>query len=161
MRRPALAMLCGVLLLGACSSSSKSSEGPTTTTTATTVLSPKADFVTQANNVCTDYNSKVEDAAANVSADTPQAQQVDLLQTKIIPLMRQEVTDLRNLKPPAGDENEVAAIFNALSTGLDNASNELKTNPKHALSTSYDPFAQADKLASTYGLTDCTSSSSS
>jgi hypothetical protein len=155
MRQLVTVIVGGALLLGACSSSGSSKAASTTTVAAVT----KADFVAKANAICTDYNSRIAQAAGNVSATTPQDQQVTLLQTKIIPLIRQEVADLRKLTPPAADSQQVAAIFDAVSSGLDAASQKLKTDPATALGTSYHPFTPADNLATTYGLTACASRS--
>ncbi len=155
-RRLFFSCLVFALIAAGCSSSSKSSSSSTTTLPALT----KADFVKQANAICTGYTAKIGAAASGVTDSTPQAEQVDIVQNKVIPLLRQEVADLRKLTPPAADKAQVAAIFDAVSTGIDNAEQKLKTDPAAALGSDYKPFTHADELGNAYGLTECTSSSS-
>ncbi len=155
-RRLFFACVVFALVAAGCSSSSKSSSTSNTTTPPLT----KADFVKQANDICTSYNSKISNAASGLSANSTQAQQVDVVQNKVIPLLRQEVADLRKLTPPPADSAQVAAIFDAVASGIDAASQKLKTDPATALGSDYKPFAHADDLGNAYGLTVCASSSS-
>jgi hypothetical protein len=155
-RRLFFSCLVFALIAAGCSSSSKSSSSSTTTLPALT----KADFVKQANDICTATDQKLAAAASGVTESTPQADQVKLLQTKIIPLFRQQIADLRKLSPPAADRAQVTAIFDAMSTGIDQAEQKLKTDPATALGSNYNPLSHADDLASAYGLTACASGSS-
>src|SRR5947209_19847676 len=102
----------------------------------------KADYVKQANATCKSYDTKVTNAvsASGLTEKSSQDQQVTLLETKVVPLLRQQVADLRKLKPPKADRKQVKAIVDGMATGTDSAEHELKTNPKNALSSSFNPL---------------------
>jgi len=146
--RRVLALAFGVCMLASCGGSSY--KGLT-----------KPDFVKQANAICKGYDTKVSAAVSSsgVSDSSTQEQQVALVEGKIVPLIRQEVSDIRKLKPPKADRTQVKKILDDVSASVDDAEHELKNTPKNALGSSFDPFTQADKEATAYGLTDCTSSS--
>lgn len=144
------------LIAAGCSSSSKSSWSATTTLPPLT----KAAFVTQANAICTSTTQKLAAATSGFTDSTPQAQQVEVVQTQVLPLFRQQIADLRKLSPPPADRAKVAAIFDAMSSAADAAEQKLKTDPATALGSDYHPFSHADDLANAYGLSACGSSAS-
>jgi hypothetical protein len=70
----------------------------------------------------------------------------------VIPSIQQQVDAIDDLPAPAGDEQKVQAIVNAAGSALD----KVKQDPSLITAQGQsDPFAQADKLTNSYGLTQC------
>jgi hypothetical protein len=68
-----------------------------------------------------------------------------------IPSIQSQVDQVRKLKPPANDESTVKAIVNTAQSDLD----KVKANPALLASNGPDPFADANRLAKAYGMTQC------
>jgi hypothetical protein len=124
--------------------------------TSSTALS-KDEFVKQANEICAKGNDQIDSAASKTfSGGQPSPQEAQQFVTDtVIPGIQGEIDDIRALGAPAGDEDQVNAILGAAQQGVDAA----KQDPSILEgSQASDPFAQADKLAKDYGLTDCAGS---
>jgi hypothetical protein len=106
-----LALACvAALTLAACGSSYKG-------------LS-KAEFVRQAVAICTKSDAKIAKIAS--IGNSPTIKQVkDSYAKQLLPLLNDEVDQLRALKPPKADREQVLKIFDDLSKGLDQASAEI------------------------------------
>ena len=66
------------------------------------------------------------------------------------PSVEAQITAIEDLPVPAGEEEQVSAIVDAVNQGLD----EAEADPA-ALTKGADPFAEANQLANDYGMTDC------
>jgi len=136
------------LALGACGSSYKG-------------LS-KADFVKQADAICTAGDKKLAQVGPKLGAN-PSIEQVKAAYADtLIPALRDEIDQLKALKPPKADRDEVAKMFSDLSTGVDQASAAIQgLKTKADLTALAEPPAlkSANTEATTYGLTKCTDSS--
>ena len=112
----------------------------------------KTDFVTQANAICKSSNDAINSAAGKVLSNQPsQAETEDFITTTVIPQVETQLSGIRELGVPEGDEDQV----NALLDEADSAVEAVKEDP--AAAASGDPFAEANKLATEYGLTECAS----
>jgi hypothetical protein len=142
------AALASVAALGACGGSSSSYKG----------LS-KADFVTQAEAICTAGNTKIAKISAQFGSKEPTiAQFKSAYINQLIPIFHSEVTDLRALKPPAADRDTIKKMLDELSTGVDQAKAEVEGAKTQAeLGTIKEPAGMktASAAARAYGLAVC------
>jgi hypothetical protein len=124
-------------------------------TSATTAALSKDEFVTQANEICAKGSDEIDAAAADVfgggSQPSPEEGQQFITET-VIPTIQGEIDDIKALGAPAGDEEQVTAILDAAQQGVDAG----KADPSVLEGGQQnDPFAESDKLAKAYGLTEC------
>ena len=132
-----------------CGGGDDSSSGDSTAAALT-----KDEFVTQGNQICADGNKQIETASKDVfSGGKPSTDEVKQFVTgTVIPSIQDQVDGIRALGAPAGDEDQVNAILDAAQQGIDDA----KADPSLLESNgSNDPFEEANKLATAYGLTEC------
>jgi hypothetical protein len=114
----------------------------------------KDEFVTQANQICAEGNETVDAAANDVFSGQPTQDELDSFITDtVIPNTEDQIEQIRALGIPAGDEDQVNAILDSAQSDLDAA----KADPSIMTSGSKDPFAETNKLAAAYGLTECAS----
>ena len=62
--------------------------------------------------------------------------------------LQEQVDAIRALPPPAGDEEQITAMLDAVQDGVDT----IKSDPS---AIEADPLKQADQLAQDYGLQQC------
>jgi hypothetical protein len=140
------AILTVGLVLVACGSSNDNS---------TTALS-KAAFLKQGNAICKRGNQQINAASktAFTSKKPSQAELNKFVNGTLIPAIQGQISGVKALAPPTGDEAKVTAIVDSAQAALDKG----KKDPTLFTSNKGDPFAQANKLATAYGLTVCGSS---
>jgi len=146
-----VAVLAMGLGLAACGSSNS---------TSTTAALTKAEFVKKGNAICTKGNQQINKAAHQTfskkkypNGPPPKSVQTKFVTDTVIPSVQSQIDGIKALGAPAGDEAQVTAIVDAAQSALDKAKADptvmLQNNPKN------DPFAKADQLAKSYGLTAC------
>ena len=135
----------------------------------------KPDFVAQANSICQKSNDRINPIFETIYADTDEIDWDDpanelllfvrwdeALQQVVVPIIDQQLDDIRALTPPAGDEElidtlledqeaaiaEFAGLMTA-ATGGDQAALEALD------SSNEDPFDDINRRAREYGLTVC------
>jgi hypothetical protein len=141
------ALVIATLGAAGCGSSSKS------TTTSTPALT-KADFLARGNAICTNGN-KVTDAAASKLGKSPsKAQVVASVKSTTVPSIQAQITAIRALGAPSGDEATVTKFLDLAQADL----NKIKSNPA-VLFSNVNSFADFAKIAHPYGLTACAKSS--
>ena len=144
------AALVIALAVAGCGSSDDESSSDDSSTTEIT----KSDFVTQANAICKNSNDAINSAAGKVLNDqSTQAETEDFITTTVIPQVETQVSAIRELGAPEGDEDQV----NALLDEAESAAEEVKSDPAAATEEGSAPFAEANKLAEAYGLDECAS----
>jgi hypothetical protein len=113
----------------------------------------KEEFVTQANAICAEGNKEIDAGAQETfSAGKPSEADIEKFATEtLIPSVEQQVADIRALGAPEGDEDQVNAILDAADQGLE----EAKSDPSVVADEKADPFAEANKLANDYGISEC------
>lgn len=112
----------------------------------------KAEFVAQANAICAESNKTI-DAAEKEAFSGGQPTQADadaFINDTLLPEVESQINDIEALPVPEGEEDQVSAILDAANKGLE----EGKADPS-ALQGNGDPFAEANKLANAYGMTEC------
>ena len=68
----------------------------------------------------------------------------------IVPVLEMRVADLRALEPPAGDEEQVAEIYDAAERSLE----RIRQDPEQ-VERAEEVFEPASRLAASYGFSDC------
>ncbi len=124
----------------------------------------KTQFVAQASKICRARMNEVDRKFAAYLKGNPdigslsraeQAEKAEeIVETIYLPEHDRRIDEVASLGAPSGDEEQVAAILEALEKGLAKAEEDpLKF--VQALSPKYRPFAQAERLAAAYGVALC------
>jgi hypothetical protein len=142
--------ICGVALIallaivpaGCGSDKSDSAKAPT-----------KAEFLKKGNAICRAGSHKIDVAGKKIfTQGKPSAAKLNEFATKtLIPGVQAQVSGIKNLTPPKGDEAKVKAITDSAQQALDKG----KANPALLVSDKTDPFAKTNKMATAYGLKAC------
>ena len=144
----AAALIVGLAAAGCGSSSSNSSKS--TASTATTALT-KAEFLAKANAICTTGNKQTDAANAKLTKNSTQAQIAAAIKTTTIPAIQAQITGIRALGAPSGDQATVTNMLNLAQADL----NKVKSNPALLTTGGASPFADFAKVAHPYGLKAC------
>ena len=115
----------------------------------------KAEYVKDANAICKKTNDELNaDVKKEFGNQRPSQQQIEKFGTDTVaPTIEDELSQLRDLDAPSGDEDTVNAIYDAAQDGVD----ALKQDPSILLENNPAAFQEANKLAKDYGLTVCAS----
>jgi hypothetical protein len=127
--------------------------GDDSSSSTTTALS-KEEFLKQGNQICADGNKTIDAASQDVfSGGKPSQSDIEAFVTDtLLPTVQTEVDGIRALGAPEGDEDQVTAIVDSAQQAIDDS----KADPSLiATNSSNDPFADTNKLANAYGLTEC------
>jgi hypothetical protein len=125
-------------------------------TTTTAAALSKEEFLKQGNKICAAGEKQITtEGDKTFGNQRPSQSELESFATKTaIPTLQFEIAGIEALPPPSGDEDQVNAIVSAAQEGLD----ELKADPSLITAEGQDnPFAEANKLATQYGLTACAS----
>ncbi|HEV8625569.1 MAG TPA: hypothetical protein VG034_14005 [Acidimicrobiia bacterium] len=116
----------------------------------------KSEYLAKAKAVCQKGNQTLTDASNATFAKVPPGQKLSdpeiegFVRQTVIPTIRDQVKELRALPPPKGKKGQVEEIYRALDKGLD----DLEKSPKKLIDGS-NVFAEADSLATKYGISVC------
>ena len=111
----------------------------------------KSEFLKQGNAICAKGSKKIEDGAKKLGSEEPSKKVVTkFAEDTLIPSVEDQLSGLRDLKPPKADEEKVKKILDA----ADEALSKTKDDPT-VLTSSDDPFMEANKQAEAYGLAKC------
>ncbi len=116
----------------------------------------KAEYITRGDAICVKAEKKkavalkTEYAKLSKIKSPTEAVVGKLLTQAALPPIRTMAAELSELQAPSGDEDQASAIV----SGFEKAINEVETDPGGALSGA-NPFADADKLAASYGFKVC------
>jgi hypothetical protein len=112
----------------------------------------KEEFITQADQICTDGDQQINEEAENVFEGQPsKAEQQAFIEDTVIPETQAQIDGIRDLTPPEGDEDEITAIVDAADQGID----EIEADPAALTQRGDNPLAEASQLASEYGMKAC------
>jgi len=141
------ATLTLVLVAAGCGSSSKSTSSAPKLT--------KAEFLAKGNAICKKGNDQINLAGNKAfpkSKGKPsRARMIKFVTGTLIPSVQGQISGVKALGAPQGDEAKVNAIVTTAQAALDRA----KKDPALLESNKSTPFAKANKLAKAYGLTVC------
>jgi hypothetical protein len=139
------------LTLAACGDDGDDSSSATDATSATTIS--KEDFVSQGNEICTDGNKALQEAAQESfpNGEQPSGDELGAFVTdSLVPNIQSQLDDIKALGIPEGEEDQVNAFLDDAQSALD----DLKDDPQ---SLGNDTFAEVNQEAGDIGLTACAS----
>lgn len=113
----------------------------------------KAEYLDQGNEICADASDALDDAAEEAGlAQADAAGQVSFIQTEVVPSVRRQIADLRELGFPPGDEEELDDLYDDAEDTLI----VLARDPASLLRIEGEsPFAAINMRLADYGLEDC------
>jgi hypothetical protein len=114
----------------------------------------KAAFLSKGNAICARGNATLNTAAAKLGKNPSRAQIVAFEKSTEIPSIQAQITGIRALGAPSGDQTTVTSMLNLAQTDL----NKLKSNPL-LIAGKINPFTSFANVAHPYGLTACASNS--
>jgi hypothetical protein len=128
-------------------------------TTDETVTLTKAEFIKQGDAICKKGNTEIEAGFEDFAEanDIPQdkepskAQGVKIVETVIVPGIKQQAEEIRALGAPDGEEQQVEDLLDS----LDAAVAEAEEDPEALFGENSDPFADANQQATDYGFEVC------
>lgn len=140
-------------------STSKAQAGKSSGTTSSTVAAPtKAEFIAAADAICGKFEGEEGKIfGALFTGGEPQPAVVQASLGKVLDLHTQQLVELRALKPPAGDEAQISALW----AEADKVVGETRTRIASAdeamklIEGDEDPFAALDEKAKDYGFKAC------
>jgi hypothetical protein len=141
-------MLFAGLAVAGCGSSSSSSS------TSTTVAITKTAFLKQGNAICKKGNQQINAEGKKVFSKTKkptQAQMTQFATGTLIPKIQAQISGIKALGAPKGDEAQVNAIVVSAQSALDKG----KQNTALLLSNNNNLFKHTNQLTNAYGLTAC------
>jgi hypothetical protein len=115
----------------------------------TTAAMSKADFVAQANAICSKGNKATNAVGAQLHKGMSAAQVAAVVNKSFVPSVQSQIDAIKALGAPAGDESTVSNMLDLAQADL----NEVKADP--SLIGNSNQFADFAKVAHPYGLTSC------
>ena len=109
----------------------------------------KEEFIAQGDQIRTEGDAKIDAEGAQPSSPGGPARSASLVQV-IVPGMRAQLQQLRELPPPEGDEAEIQEMLDAFEQGIDD------DNPRQlAGGAALDRITEARVLFGDYGFMSC------
>jgi hypothetical protein len=139
-------LIAGVALAGCGGGGSSSSSS--TKSTATTAAITKAQLVAKANAICTAGNGPIIAAGAQLASHPSHTQVVSIVEHVYVPSIESQLTSIKALGVPAGEESIVARMLKLAEADLA----KLKRNPALVATDVFGGFA---RVAHPYGLVAC------
>lgn len=117
----------------------------------------KEDYIADADEICA-RSDKETDAVFEQAFENPQEPKPAEAQAALeeaLPIVKKDLTELKGLEKPEGDEDEIDAIWEAIDTGIKTLE-EASADPNASLvALTSEPFAAGEKLAGDYGMKEC------
>ena len=112
----------------------------------------KSEFLKEGNAICAKGSKEIEAAAEKAFGKKEPSKKAitKFAEDEAIPSVEDQVSGIRDLKPPKADEEKVKKILDAVDEALSKA----KDDPS-IFASGKDPFADANKQSAAYGLTKC------
>jgi len=148
MKRNLTLLAACTLVIGLIAAGCGSSNDNTTSTSNLT----KTEWIAKADAICKAGNDEISNAGKQQfgKQKVSQAQLNDFATGTIIPSIQRQVDQIKALGAPSGSEGQVNALLDAVQADID----KVKADPTLVTGNS-DPFADANKLATDYGLKVC------
>jgi hypothetical protein len=150
MPRPVTALTIAATMIVGLGAAGCGSKNKSTSSSASTPAITKAQFLAQANAICTKGNQQTNAAGAKLGRSPTRAQIVAYGKNAVAPSIQAQIDGIRALGAPAGDQATVTRFLSLAQADL----NKVKANPV-LLVGSADQFADFAKVAHPYGLTAC------
>ena len=115
----------------------------------------KAEYTSKANDICKLYRIKLVNDAKQTRGLTDLAERAKFDRATYVKDVRAQISSLKALDPPKADKKQVNAAIDQLNAAVDDLDAKLKSNPKAAYASDYDPFAHGYAGLKRYGATQC------
>jgi hypothetical protein len=124
----------------------------------------EAEYQEAANKICADGSDELEaageEASADLGADATAEDYANVIVNTALPLLREQIDDLKALELPNENGEAYTDLYNDLEDAVDNLEQMAKDDPEALLSLEEDPFADVGNRAAALGLADCGDGSS-
>lgn len=133
---------CCALVLSACGDDDGDNESSALT---------KAELIEQGDAICKGGDKEIDAAEkAFADPDNPTAEEMDdAIDSILIPTLKDELEKLRDLKPPAEDEDEIDSMLDSLDKAIEDIEKDWRTG------FTGQNIADANKKANEYGFKEC------
>lgn len=115
----------------------------------------KEDYLEQANAICAQLSARTAELADRRLGDRdrpPSEQQLSSYEARVAALQREALTELRALPPPAGDEQRLTEIYDAMEAAIGSLASVPPGAPGKPGDETVTRFSE---LARSYGLSEC------
>jgi hypothetical protein len=109
----------------------------------------KAAYIEQADAICTSTVKEISAIAKDLPNDIESPEVQTAISDEVVPRYQDELTELRDLTPPEGDEDTTASIYDAVEEALQKVEDDPSALDEE------DTFADANQQAVDYGLEVC------
>lgn len=116
----------------------------------TTTISAKA-YEKKADLICSEAANEQAEIAARYFKDHPNVTEAQLVEPAGIPPLEKEIPELEEIGLISGKEEATEAFLEELEAALE----DLKAEPKGALSEKANPYKKANQMGEELGLGDC------
>jgi hypothetical protein len=145
-----LAALAALVVVAGCGGGDDSSS---TSTTAAAALT-KEEFITQADQICSDGDAAIQAAQPDFGPSGPSEDDLNAFVTDtLVPNLQSQHDAIAALGVPEGDEDTISSLLDSLQSAIDG----VKSDPS-SITTSQSAFTDVNKAAADYGLKKCGSS---
>jgi hypothetical protein len=117
----------------------------------------KDEYLAQGNEICERFTGEIDQIGAETLPEQgkPSARQLSRFAAEIVPVIENAMTELQQLPPPEGDEEQLDAFFAAVDDAIAKYE-QAADNPSEAQRIfAADPPGEAQRIADEYGLTAC------
>jgi uncharacterized lipoprotein len=154
-----LALLFGVLVIALVAGCGGGSDNTSSDSTDGGSALTKAEFIKEADAICEKGNESISAEAEEFAEENEidiekptTAEQEEVVSDVVAPAVQEQAEKIDELGAPEGEEEEVAEIVEAVESGA----GEAEASPDTIVEGSGPgPFAEANKLANSYGLKVC------
>lgn len=143
------AAIAGLLIVGLGATGCGSSSTPSASTKSAPVAAiTKTEFLAKANAICGSADPVLSEAAAKLASHPSRSQVAAIVKGTYVPSVEAQISGIRALGTPAGEQVAVAGMLRLVQTDL----SKLKSKP---MLVTTDVFGNFAKVAHPYGLTAC------
>jgi hypothetical protein len=155
--KPFIALLAAFAAISMIAAGCGSSDDSTDSTSSSSLT--KAEFLKQGNAICAkgekelneEFEKFAEEENLSENKQPTKAQLTKATEEVFLPIIKEQVEGIRELGAPSGEEEQVDEVVTAAEEALE----EGEEDPASLVNEKEDPFAEANKLATDYGLVKC------
>jgi hypothetical protein len=117
----------------------------------------KETYIKEADAICARSDRETDEIFNNAFEDPadPQPEEAQEALKAALPVVKEDLEELKALEKPKDDEDEIDAIWTAIDEGIATLE-EASADPATSLTAlTSEPFAAGEKLAGDYGMDDC------
>lgn len=121
-----------------------------------TVTAPiaKAEFVRKATAICEGLTERLLEETEEREGEEQGGSKAEAVRTRLVPIVENEIDELRALGAPKGDEKQLDAIYASMEEVMQSA----ESDPQrfiYELINFKRPYSKVEKLATAYGIPNC------